>query len=129
MSFSASAWFRLAALSGASAILLGAFGAHGLQKSAAIIAEPRLLKNWETAAHYHLIHAGALCLAALVNAPVSCYLFGAGTALFSGSLYLLVLSGKRWLGAVTPIGGVLLTAGWAALAAGGFSSPLLADKK
>lgn len=129
MSFSASTWFRFAALSGATAVLLGAFGAHGLQKSAAVIAEPRLLKNWETAAHYQLMHAGALALAALVNAPLACYMFGAGTALFSGSLYVLVLSGKRWLGAVTPIGGVLLTAGWAALAAGAFNSPLLADKR
>jgi uncharacterized membrane protein YgdD (TMEM256/DUF423 family) len=122
------AWFRVAALSGATAVLLGAFGAHALAKSAAVAAEPRLLKTWETAAQYHLIHAGALAIAALVRSPLACVLFGSGTALFSGSLYLLVVSGKRWLGAVTPVGGLLLTAGWAALAAGAYNSPLLSDK-
>jgi len=107
--------FRVAALSGASAILLGAFGAHGLQKS---VSDLKLLKSWDTAAHYHLIHALPMCLAAILDNTTAGWLFGAGTALFSGSLYVLVLSGKRWLGAITPIGGLLLTAGWIALALG-----------
>lgn len=105
--------FRAACLSGASAILLGAFGAHGLQKT---ITDIKLLKTWDTAAHYHLATAAAWALSAYVDNKLASRCFFAGTALFSGSLYLLVISGKRWLGAITPIGGLFLTAGWIALA-------------
>lgn len=107
-----------AALSGAVAVAAGAFGAHAL--------EARLgdadLAIWETAARYQLIHAVALLLVSrLVARSVpgttwAAWGFMAGTVVFSGSLYLLVLTDTRWLGAVTPIGGVALIAGWLALA-------------
>lgn len=75
----------------------------------------KLLTTWETGAHYHLIHSVALGMAALARRDTAAAFFTAGILLFSGSLYALVLSGKRALGAVTPIGGLLLTAGWIAL--------------
>jgi len=112
---------RLAALSGASAVLLGAFGAHGL---AARTADPKLLKTWETAAHYQLVHAAVWALCAVGGNRPAGALFATGSLLFSGSLYALVLSGRRWLGAVTPVGGVLLTCGWLALCAWGIKVPL-----
>lgn len=106
-------YWRAAALSGASAVLLGAFGAHGLRGRVA----PELLKTWETASHYHLAHALAgLAAAGVARSDRSSQLFLAGSALFSGSLYLLVLTGQKRLGAVTPIGGLLLAGGWVALA-------------
>eukprot|EP00741_Cyanophora_paradoxa_P009530 tig00001525_g9230.t1 len=97
-------------LSGALGVALGAFGAHGLRKS---VTDLNLLKTWETAAHYHLIHSGALVLAGLVGprgagAPTAARLFSAGIVLFSGSLYLLVLTGIKKLGAITPFGGLAL---------------------
>mmetsp|Transcript_22401 Transcript_22401/g.56007 ORF Transcript_22401/g.56007 Transcript_22401/m.56007 type:complete len:119 (-) Transcript_22401:82-438(-) len=104
---------------GALAVCLGAFGAHGLKGKV----DPALIKTWETAAHYHLIHSaallalttaapGVLSKRALKTAPP---LLLAGTIVFSGSLYALVLTGQKKLGAVTPIGGLMLVAGWAAL--------------
>jgi uncharacterized membrane protein YgdD (TMEM256/DUF423 family) len=74
-----------------------------------------MLKNWETAAHYHLVHSVALGLAAGARSNVPGALFAAGVTLFSGSLYAMVLTGNRSLGAITPIGGLLLTGGWLAL--------------
>lgn len=90
----------------------GAFGAHGLQGRGL---EPKMLKNWETAAHNHLVHSVALGLASFARTNTAGALFSAGICLFSGSLYVMVLSGQRWLGAVTPVGGLALTAGWLAL--------------
>ncbi len=100
------------------AVLLGAFGAHGLEKAPSVVQEPSLLDTWETAARYHLIHAlGLVAVALHPRQPrLPGFLFLAGILLFSGSLYTLVLSGMRWLGALTPLGGLALTAGWAALA-------------
>lgn len=95
----------------------GAFGAHGL--SSYFERLPDLEGTFETAVRYHLIHGLALFVAAwaagkwpgtLVN--VSGYLFAAGILLFSGSLYLLVLTNTRWLGAITPLGGVAFLGGW-----------------
>lgn len=102
-------------------VALGAFGAHALK--ARLSADD--LAIFETAVRYHLVHAVALiALAALAQripagaASVAGWSFSAGILIFSGSLYLLVLTGPRWLGAVTPIGGTALLVGWAALAWG-----------
>jgi uncharacterized membrane protein YgdD (TMEM256/DUF423 family) len=105
---------RVAALSGAAAVLLGAFGAHALQSRTQ---DPKMLSTWATGSHYHLLHSVVLLFAAQQRKDTACNLLAAGTAVFSGSLYLLVLTEKKWLGAITPLGGLLLTAGWVALAA------------
>lgn len=110
----------LAGLSGALAVIAGAFGAHGLQGRL----EPRLLASFTTAAQYHLIHAVAMAVAALAaldgraapRARVAAMLFLVGTILFSGSLYALALSGMRFFAFVTPVGGVAFIAGWIMLA-------------
>ena len=101
---------------GALGVLLGAFGAHGLE---GVVDEPRLLENWNTGARYHVIHAVALLgVAAHPKQPrVAGVAFSVGIVVFSGSLYLMTLTGARWLGAITPIGGVLFIIGWLALAA------------
>lgn len=113
-----------AATGGASAFLAvaaGAFGAHALRTRLT----PDLLATFETGARYHMYHALALFVVAWATtrwpaAPVRAagWLFIAGTVLFSGTLYLLALTGARWLGAVTPLGGVCFLAGWFALALG-----------
>ena len=110
---SAATMWRVGALSGASAVLLGAFGAHGLK--ARLGEGSPLLATWGTAAHYHLAHSGAILIAASSKRPGPAALFAAGTLIFSGSLYALVLSGYKPLGAVAPVGGLLLTAGWLSL--------------
>ena len=101
-------------------VAAGAFGAHALRESLS----PDRLQVFETAARYQLIHAVALVAVALAweRAPsralaASGWLFAAGIAVFSGSLYALALSGVRALGAVTPLGGLCFLAAWAALAA------------
>lgn len=108
-------WWRIGGAVGALGVGLGAFGAHGLKT---IITDENLLKNWDTAAKYHLIHALALCLVAVHprQPKAAGVLFSMGIAIFSGSLYLMTLTGARWLGAITPIGGVCLIAGWVVLA-------------
>jgi uncharacterized membrane protein YgdD (TMEM256/DUF423 family) len=98
------------------AVAAGAFGAHALRGRVA----PDLLAVFETAARYQMYHALAL-LAASWSARrggggAAGWLFFAGIVVFSGSLYLLALTGIRWLGAVTPIGGLAFMAGWLALA-------------
>lgn len=98
----------LAALSGALAISAGAFGAHGAGKEAA-----ELLK---TGAHYQLIHAVAALVALRMEARGPAWLFLLGATVFAASLYLIAIGLPRWLGAITPIGGVLLIAGWLWLA-------------
>lgn len=112
-------FFAVGAVMGALGVAFGAFGAHGLRARVT----PDLLRIWETGAHYHLIHALALCAAAyaiqrfpggLSVAAAWCFLLG--IALFSGSLYLLAFTGIRALGAITPFGGVLFIAGWVLLA-------------
>jgi uncharacterized membrane protein YgdD (TMEM256/DUF423 family) len=111
----------LGALSGAISVAAGAFGAHGLK--ARLPAD--LLAVFETAARYQMFHALALVAAAWAAgrggggagaAAWAGWLFVAGTVLFSGSLYVLALTGVRALGAVTPFGGVAFIAGWIALA-------------
>jgi uncharacterized membrane protein YgdD (TMEM256/DUF423 family) len=119
----------LAGVSGFLGVALGAFGAHGLRDVFARSDDPaRRLAWWETATQYHLVHAVALGLAAWLagraseagTAPTVAGLsFAAGTVVFSGSLYVMAVTGLRWLGAVTPIGGVLFLVGWGALAYAG----------
>ncbi|HVP69643.1 MAG TPA: DUF423 domain-containing protein [Anaeromyxobacteraceae bacterium] len=112
-------FFALGAASGLVAVAAGAFGAHGLRARLA----PDLLAIFETAARYQMYHALALLAAAWATtrwpgpaAAWAGWLFVAGTLVFSGSLYALALTGTRWLGAVTPLGGVAFLAGWASLA-------------
>jgi uncharacterized membrane protein YgdD (TMEM256/DUF423 family) len=105
------------------AVALGAFGAHGLRARMAALADgAQRLGWWETAAHYHLVHALALGLVAVLAArtpstalQVAGFCFLAGIALFSGSLYAMTLTGMRALGAITPLGGLAFLAGWAAI--------------
>lgn len=108
-------WWTFAGVLGALGVMAGAFGAHALE---ARIDEPRLLEVWETAARYHLIHALALLgVAAHPQSPAAAgWLFVVGVTLFSGSLYLMTLTGARWLGAITPLGGLAFIAGWLVLA-------------
>ncbi|HEX7052341.1 MAG TPA: DUF423 domain-containing protein [Burkholderiales bacterium] len=108
-----------AALSGFVAVALGAFAAHGLKSRLA----PEALASFEVGVRYQMYHALALLGVAWVcarwpggAASAAGWLFVAGTIVFSGSLYLLALTGQRWLGAVTPLGGLALLAGWVCLA-------------
>jgi uncharacterized membrane protein YgdD (TMEM256/DUF423 family) len=112
-------FFRLGAFSALIAVAAGAFGAHALRTRLA----PELLAVFETGARYQMYHAfGLMAVAwAITRWPGPLltwagWLFAAGTVLFSGSLYALALSGMRWLGAVTPFGGVAFLAGWLCLA-------------
>ncbi|KAF2261933.1 DUF423-domain-containing protein [Lojkania enalia] len=111
------AFWTIGCFSGAGSVMLGAFGAHGLRKR---IQDPQRIANWSTAAQYQLVHSCALTFAS-VCAPqnmLAMGLFTAGMTMFSGSLYLLVLDPQRWkwMGPVTPLGGLCLIGGWAALA-------------
>jgi uncharacterized membrane protein YgdD (TMEM256/DUF423 family) len=110
---------RLAGALGFLGVALGAFGAHGLRERLA----PGMLEVYKTGVLYHLLHAVALLALALgaqggrVARPRAvATLWAAGVAIFSGSLYVLAVSGVTWLGAITPIGGLLLMAGWVTLA-------------
>lgn len=115
----------LSGVNGFLAVALGAFGAHGLKARLAPLADAaQRLGWWETAAHYQLMHALALGLCAQlvargtgVAAQVAGFCFLGGIALFSGSLYAMTLTGIRGLGAVTPLGGLALLAGWVAVIA------------
>ena len=110
----------LGALLGGLAVALGAFGAHALKARLS----PEKLVTFETGVRYHFYHAFALLAAGLVQflfppagtAALAGWLFLAGIALFSGSLYWLSLGGPRWLGPITPLGGLALIGGWIALA-------------
>lgn len=112
---------------GFTGVALGAFGAHGLQ--ARLQALPDGVKRmewWNTAAHYHLVHAVALAIAAWLAhrgggaaAGVAGWAFVGGVTLFSGSLYLMTVTGQTKLGAITPVGGLLFMVGWAAIAFAG----------
>lgn len=108
-------WWQVAGIAGALGVALGAFGAHGLEGR---IDDPHLIEVWHTGARYHLIHALALLgVAAHPAQPAwAGWLFVAGIALFSGSLYLMTLTGVRWLGAITPLGGLCFIAAWLVLA-------------
>ena len=102
---------RIAASAGLLAVALGAFGAHGLKD---LLAQNGTAAIWEKAVFYHFIHAVMLyVLAERKPFPaVAWWSFFAGICLFSGSLYLLAATNTRWLGAITPVGGVSLLLGW-----------------
>ena len=118
---------RLFALIGAFmallAVALGAFGAHGLRARVS----PEDLAIFETGVRYQMYHALALFAVAWAASRwpgtvihAAGWMFLVGVLIFSGTLYVLVLSGYRWLGAITPVGGVALVVGWAFLAWGIF---------
>jgi len=108
------------------AVALGAFGAHGLKaRMAALPDGVQRLEWWHTAASYQATHGLALAVAAFLAqqgatgaARVAGGGFVGGVLLFSGSLYAMTLTGHRWLGAVTPLGGLSFLVGWAAVAVG-----------
>lgn len=102
---------NIAAITGFLGVALGAFGAHGLK---AILAANDTAAIWQTAVFYHITHAVAGLWATEKNENVV-RLWIIGIAIFSGSLYLLAVTNARWLGAITPIGGLFLLAGWAML--------------
>jgi uncharacterized membrane protein YgdD (TMEM256/DUF423 family) len=124
-------WLRVGAIWGFLAVSMGAFGAHGLKERFGTLGEQagglpaeRLEANFHTAAQYHMYCALALValgvLAATGRGGIALQAAGwsllLGSLVFSGSLYILALSGIRWLGAITPIGGFLMLIGWLALA-------------
>jgi uncharacterized membrane protein YgdD (TMEM256/DUF423 family) len=114
-------FLRIASFLGAAAVALGAFGAHGLARTLVDVDDANVrLDWWKTAALYHLTHALALGLAAVSAgegglSTASRHGFLWGIVLFSGSLYTMTLSGQKWLGAVTPFGGIALIVGWVCL--------------
>jgi len=117
-------WSFIGCIAMALAVMSGAFGAHALKAQLS----PEMLSIWETSARYHVYHSAALFavdLAQLLSpagAPrspwlqVAGWLFVAGLILFCGSLYVLALTEKRWLGAITPLGGLAWIVGWLCLA-------------
>lgn len=113
-------FFALGALSALLAVAAGAFGAHALR----VRLSPADLATFETGARYQMYHALALLAVAWAVQQwpgalprTAGWLFVVGTVIFSGSLYTLVLTGQRWLGAMTPLGGVAFLAGWGCLVA------------
>ena len=134
-------WIITGSILAALAVVFGAFGAHGLEprlkavygdqeRAIAGLAVPatyKYLQDFKTGADYHMYHAlGLLALGIAASQQrevrkchrISAWCFVLGIALFSGSLYVLVLSGLRWLGAITPFGGGLMIAAWVAFAIG-----------
>jgi uncharacterized membrane protein YgdD (TMEM256/DUF423 family) len=119
-------WIFIASLTALIGVVLGAFGAHALKGRL----EPAMLQSFEVGVRYQLYHALALLAVAwimsmartrLAQASAVCML--AGVFLFSGSIYGLALGGWKWLGPVTPIGGVTLMVGWLLLALAGLRLP------
>ena len=117
-------WLALAALNGLMSVCAGAFGAHG-------VGDPQV-KGWlQTGAQYQLVHAAAaLACFSLMRvmarqAGMAGWLFGVGGLVFGGSLYLLALTGVKLWGAVTPVGGLLMIVGWAALTWGALAGAAL----
>jgi uncharacterized membrane protein YgdD (TMEM256/DUF423 family) len=112
-------FFSLGCASAFLAVALGAFAAHGLKARLT----PDLLAVFEVGVRYQMYHALALLAVAWATTQwpgpavmAGGWLFVAGTVIFSGSLYVLALTGARWLGAITPIGGLAFLAGWTCLA-------------
>ena len=106
------AMIRVAAAFCFAAVALGAFGAHALKAS---LESSGMLDVWNKAVLYHFLHAIALVSLALfgVGNRATYFLLVAGIILFSGSLYTMALTNVRWLGAITPLGGLCFLAGWA----------------
>jgi len=131
-------WLRVGAIWGFLAVSMGAFGAHGLEdrfqaaSSSAGLSADRLKANFHTAAQYHMYCALALLAVGLLAQAgragtalhVAGWSFLLGSLAFSGSLYILAVTGLKWLGAtVTPLGGVVMIIGWLALAVAAGSYP------
>ncbi len=119
-------WFATGAALCGLGVLIGAFGAHGLRDRVT----PDMLAVFETGVRYHLVHALGLLAVAWASSRwpsgligAAGWLFVAGIVLFSGSLYVLSVTGIRWLGAVTPVGGLCFTIGWLVLALGAMRAP------
>ena len=112
----------ITAISGFIGVVFGAFGTHGLRGTV----EPELLSVWQTAMQYQMFHVLVLLSIIIAGSrqsnrllTISGWLFVAGTVLFSGSLYALVITGIKSLGMVTPFGGVLFLLGWLVLSPAG----------
>lgn len=110
-------WIGIAAINMAIAVALGAFGAHGLEN----IVSAQQLEWWHTATLYLFIHALGLLVVGLLirlkyTTQTTAWLLQIGIIIFAGSLYAMTLGAPRWFGAITPIGGVLMIAGWLWLA-------------
>ena len=114
--------YLFAALSGFCSVAAGAFGAHALDS----VLDPKMLAAFKTGTQYQMNHSIVLLFTLLVrevhsdnqSLKFACYAFVAGIVSFSGSLYLLTLTGLIWFGPITPIGGLLLLSGWLLLAVG-----------
>ena len=127
MPHSAKLFLALGSIAALAAVLIGAFGAHALKERIA----PDLLPVYKTGVEYHFYHALGLILVGLAafHLPESAYLKAAGWAmlvgivLFSGSLYVLALTGLRWFGAITPVGGTAFILGWGLFAAAVIKAP------
>ncbi len=111
-------WVRLGSIGGFLAVALGAFGAHALRQRLS----PEMLSVFETGVRYQFYHALALFAVAWLGerhpgslVQASGWAFTLGIVIFSGSLYLLSATGTRWLGAITPIGGLAFLLGWVLL--------------
>ncbi|OLF38626.1 hypothetical protein BTW00_00330 [Psychrobacter sp. C 20.9] len=110
-------WIGIAAINMAIAVALGAFGAHGLEN----IVSAQQLEWWHTATLYLFIHALGLLVVGLLirlkyTTQTTAWLLQIGIIIFAGSMYAMTLGAPRWFGAITPIGGVLMIAGWLWLA-------------
>jgi len=112
-------WLMVGAITGALGVVFAAFGEHALRPRL----EPQMLRAFATGAQYQLVHALALCVAAFAArgraarfGDYAGWLFFIGILLFCGSLYVMALTGLHIIGAVTPLGGVALIAGWVMLA-------------
>ncbi|MCK6506105.1 DUF423 domain-containing protein [Myxococcota bacterium] len=116
-------WFLSGSLVGFVSVAGGAFGAHALEGRI----DPELLETFHTGTRYAMLHAPALLVTGLLSArgrspacTVAGVAFTAGTLVFTGSLWALALSGQRWLGAITPLGGLCFLVGWLSLARAGW---------
>jgi len=114
-------WIAVGAVAGGLGVALGAFGAHGLKSRVGA----DLLVVFETGVRYQMYHALALLLVGWAStrwsgvwAGAAGWLFLAGIVVFCGSLYVMTLTGARWLGAITPLGGLAFILGWISLAVG-----------
>jgi uncharacterized membrane protein YgdD (TMEM256/DUF423 family) len=121
MSATGPAWIVMGAIAAGIGVILGAFGAHGLKSRV----DPALLAVFETGVRYQMYHALALVAVGLARVhwpstliSLAGWCFLVGILIFSGSLYLMTATGARWLGAITPIGGVAFIIGWIAFAVG-----------
>ena len=116
-------FIKLAAVLGALAVAIGAFGAHGLES---VLIEYDRVQTFETGVQYHFYHALAILLTGIIIAQwgdhkllrYSAFSFMGGIVVFSGSLYVLSLTNVTWLGAITPIGGIAFILGWVLLLIG-----------